>query len=266
MRNLSNTGRFVPEEPRGRIPKLIRCYNVFLIISLAAMPAAGAQFEFSTLIRWGGNGAPSTNWELGVGDTPGTLTNTANATPAFSTTANRMFEVDYARATNTATLRLYAGTTASGGSDAVTFNPAGGGTLATTVEWRLPAASFFVQATPVVGTLSQIQVSNLTLVTGTILAPFQFQASPMSVSQITGTGGGQINHSGDVVFVGDAGGNWRVRGLVNMAAFGPIGVNGLSFGLTASASVPEPMSSVLIGLGLAVVAICRRRGRLGSGF
>ena len=67
----------------------------------------------------------------------------------------------------------------------------------------------------------------------------------------------------DAYFTGDASGNWRLQGIVSMnAIIGTPSNNGLSFGISANAAdVPEPMPSLLIGLGLLWVALRGRRGQ-----
>jgi hypothetical protein len=229
-------------------------------MAITGLAAQAAQFQFSSLIRWGANGSAPANWELGLGNSSGSITNTQDLTPGFGTTGDRLFQVDYNRSTNTATLRVFDDTTTGGTSDSVSFNPTGGGTTAINATWTLPASAFFVQ---VLGepTFSSMEVRNLSLVTGTIITPLQ--TTPVTVAQAFGFGAGTVNAAGNVTFLGDASGNWRLQGIVSATGvgFGPT-VNGVSFGLSASASdAPEPMASVLVGFGLVVVALAGRRQR-----
>jgi hypothetical protein len=129
--------------------------------------------------------------------------------------------------------------------------------------WTLDASSFFVQAAPELSA-SRVTVSSLQLVTGTLDVLTPLQTTPLTVGQVVGIGAGTVNHSGDVSFVGDASGNWRLQGIVSMSGFGFSSGNGLRFGITASANdanvstVPEPTTSILLGLGLVGIAL---RGR-----
>jgi PEP-CTERM motif len=232
--------------------------RLIAIGAICSAQMSAAQFGFSTLIRWGAGLTPATSWEMAVGNTPASLSATNDATPQFSTDSTRLFQVDYAKATNTATVRLYDSATGAGSSDIVSFSPAGGASVISNAVWRLPSASFFLQSAPDVS-LSQVDVRNLTLVAGTVISPFQ--TTPMTSTQFLGIGAGTINHNGDVVFVGNAAGDWRIQGLVRMTNVGAASANGLIFGMTATASdVPEPMTSALIGFGLLCIAVRGRRG------
>jgi len=227
------------------------------IVAMTAMiagQATAAQFQFSTLIRYGGTAGGPANWELAAGNSAGSLAATANLTPSFATRPSRTFQISYTQATNTATLRVYDSLGTGGTSDAVSFNPAGGAAVAANAIWTLPASSFFVQAAaaPI---SSQVSIQNLSLVTGTVLAPLQ--TTTLTASQAAGVGAGVVNLPGGLVFVGNASGNWQLQGTVTMTSIGGNpSSTGLQFGLTASASdVPEPMTSAMIGLGLVALAL-----------
>lgn len=228
---------------------------------MATASLQAAQFEFSTLIRWGASsGGPSsaTNWEMGIGNTAGAWAQTGNVAPHFSVPggSTKAFRISYDKPTNTATLQVFDNSTTLGTSDAVSFNPAGGAAVAANAIWTLPASSFFVQANRDTGN-STISVSNLTVTVGTLNVLSPFQTGAMSASQ-NNSGPITTFHSGNVVLVGNSAGNWTVQGLITMAGSGSL--NGQVFGLSAQASdVPEPMPTALIGLGLALLAMKKRK-------
>ena len=122
-----------------------------------------------------------------------------------------------------------------------------------------------LQATADGSSWTAINLQNLSLITGTVLAPFQ--TTPLSTTQYFGSSTGLVNHTGDVSFLADSNGNWKLQGLIGMGAvIGTPQSGGLSFGLTATStsagnvsSVPEPISSAMIGIGLVVIAVGKRR-------
>ena len=107
-------------------------------VAILTAPMSAAQFQFSTLIRWGANGAGNTGWELGIGNTTAVAGDTDNINPHFSTSSvDRLFSIDYVKSSNTASLTLYDSNTVGAGATVVSFNPTGGSLTAANAIWTL---------------------------------------------------------------------------------------------------------------------------------
>jgi hypothetical protein len=245
-------------------------FAVWLLLAWAAIPVSAAQFQFSTLIRLGSAAAGAGNYELQAGS------NTADLNPYFADRVSQAFSIQYAKATNTATLTV--------GSSSVSFNPAGGAATAADAIWTLPASSFTLTALgPFNGSLNgtfglegtSISLSGLTLtgVSGAlnVLQPLQNTTLAASRNFLDGTV--TASQSGDVVFQGDSNGDWRLTGTITLTGLLPISTTSgddLSFGFAASATdvtaTPEPsaLSSMLSGSAALMLLWSRRRRKKGS--
>lgn len=250
-----------------------RCMNGWLQVAAAAAvlvvgsPAAHAgNFQFGTMIRAGL--ASAADWELGVGPSSSSTTNRVDKSPYYSG-GGQLFEIGYLNSTNTAYVRVYNGTTSSSGFNQASFNPVGGGgPVAPGTIWRLPAASFFVQAINPAGN-SLIQLTSLTLsgVTGAVSVIQPLSTTTMVAYQLPvfGIANPSVHQSQDLVFRADSGGNWKLTGqlsIVGLISGGGVAQgNDLAFGVGAvSAATPEPGSMALLSMGVAgMVAFARRR-------
>jgi hypothetical protein len=227
---------------------------------LGNAPAMASQFQFGMMIELGSNSASS--WELGLGSSSGSITSTASLTPYFINNQFRLFQLDYNKASNTTTLRMYAGSRALGPTTSASYSPVGGASAPADNLWTLPASLFFLQSAPS-SSNTRIELSGLALsgINGAINILNPLQQTSMIEQQNNGNGAGSITQSGDVRFFADPTGSWRLEGLIRIrAAGGTPAQNALIFGLGASSSAaPEPWTMATVGSGLLFVALFRRR-------
>ena len=235
--------------PQGLGVKASSLIALLILSALTGLPACAANFSFSTLIRLGSATAGVTELQAG--------TNTADISNYLAFTggaggAINPFTVQYTKATNTATLSVT-------GLGSVSFNPTGGSAVAANATWTLASGSFVVTSS---NFNQAIQVSNLALsgVTGAINILSPLQSTTLTASRTLFGGNPDFEaQPGNVVFVGDANGNWRLTGnllLIDLTGAG--GPSDLTFGLSASATgaavVPEPSTYGTLSIGLILLA------------
>ena len=245
------------------------------MIGLGALLSAGAQgaeFQFGALLQWGvaGNG----DYEIAVGNNPAAPDATASLANHWVSNVERLIQVEYLKGTNTATVRVYDGATATGGSTQVSFQPTGGGTVAADAIWTLPASAFFVTAQgvgsggPIFG--SSASLSNITLsgVSGAINVIQPIQQTTLTAARGFLGGTSTVAQTGDIVFQADATGSWRLQGTLRLTLSTTIGVdsNDLQLGISGAAveAVPEPGTVGLVSIGFLVMAGVARRRKCGG--
>ena len=93
------------------------------VAALLAPSSHAAQFQFGVLVQAGVAGTD--DWETGVGNTTSSLADTDSLGSHWVNGVSRLVQVEYLKATNTATVRVYGAITGSGYTES-TFQPAGG--------------------------------------------------------------------------------------------------------------------------------------------
>jgi hypothetical protein len=245
------------------------CIRMMSVGLMLAASAHAAQFQFGALIQAGVAGAG--DWEIGVGDSSGGTTVTSSLGSHWVNGVDRAIQMEYSKTTNTISVRVYNGATATGGFTEASFQPTGGAAMVADAIWTLPAASFFATAEgfgaggPVFA--SSITISNLTLsgVSGAINVIEPIQQTTLVASRAFLGGTSTVSQSQDIVFQADSTGSWRLQGTIQMTGLSGAGASGndLSLQFNALASdVPEPGTLGLMGLGcLALFGLSRRKSR-----
>jgi hypothetical protein len=245
--------------------------SALLLLTALAIPGFGANFNFGVLVQAGFTGGlPSTSGSasLGAGDTASA--NGASNSTTWSTGQSRALQVEYLKATNTLSVRLYQGATATGAFTETDYHPTGGGSQAANAIWTLPASAFFVTAQGGPPQLSSVSISNLALagVSGAINVLQPLQQTTLTASNIFGSPTSTVTEGQDVVFQGDSNGNWMLTGSLTFSgiAVGATPPNDLAFGFSgiAGSAVPETSSLPLVGTGLAALIFFGRRKVLKS--
>ena len=237
---------------------------------LLAVPGYGAQYQLGVLIRAGFSATGAGAWELGAGDSSGSPAVTGDATPYWSNNQDRHVEIEYQKATNNVQVRLYQDATNTSGFSQMNFNPTGGGLVAASATWVIPTTSFFVTAASGPNPPSSISLSNITLagISGALNILQPLQQTTLTASRGANGATSTVTQSSDIVFQGDSTGSWLLTGNLNLKGFaGPVGVSGndlaFTFGGTATgATIPEPSSAALAGLGMLALVLIERRRRL----
>jgi hypothetical protein len=251
------------------ISRLSSWLRIAGLAALMTTASQAAQFQFGALVQAGVAGGG--DWEVGVGNSVASLADTNSLGTHWATGSNRLVEVEYLRSTNTASVRVYNGNTASGAFTESSFQPTGGAGVAANATWTLPAAAFFATAQgtfsggPIFG--SSISITNLVLtgVSGAVNIIQPIQQTTLTAARPVLGGTITVAQTQDIVFTADSTGSWRLQGTIQMGGLGPFfGANGDDLALSISASatdaVPEPgtVGLMLIG-GLLMAGVSRRR-------
>jgi len=225
--------------------------------------ANAADFGFSVIIRAGTSSLG--DWEIGVGPRGGSPADTSTIWPYYGNNGTNHFEIGYTQSTNTAYVRMY--TLFNLLTFSATYNPVGGAALGANGAWTLPASSFLVSAAPNSSVTTGVTVSNLTFSSG--LNVLQgLSSTSLTVSQ-SGAGATRTEASPVVFRATNNGGDWMLSGDISFAGLSAYYTNGaqasqLQFDLTASASdVPETSSGLMLGTGMALIAVAAFRKRKG---
>jgi len=235
------------------------------MLSIGLSEAWGHAFAFQTTLRAGLPGGG--DWEIGLGNANSAQMSTAQfgyeATGQQYWRDNALpqtFRIGY----DAVTRQAYTAVENSRGQE-VRLNLANNGPLLRDgAIWTLPAAGFWVSATPRGGnpSASWVVVDNLTLAPNVVL---RSGALPQEVraSQPNGIPFAQASNT----LVLDASGNqgsWYVQGQIRFSGLvsqgGNAGRSSLQFFLNATGeNTPEPETMGLIGAGLVLMGLVRRK-------
>ena len=227
--------------------------------------AQAADFGFSVIIRAGSNSLA--DWEIGIGPRGGGIADTSFIWPYYANNGSNHFQIGYTQATNTAYVRLQTNFLFFPLQWSATYNPVGGGPLNANGSWTLPASSFLVAAAPNASVNTGVSVRNLAL-SGGLNVLQGLSSTSLSAAQ-TGAGATGTMASPVVFRASNSGGDWMLSGDISFAGLSAYFANGaqgsqLQFDLNASASdVPEGSSGLMMGTGMALIAVAAFRKRKG---
>lgn len=244
--------------------------SALLMLMALAIPGFGANFSFGVLLQAGFTGGiPSTGGSVTVGAGDNASANGASNSSTWQSGQAHALQIEYLKSTNTISVKLYQGATASGAFTETDYHPTGGGSLAANATWTLPASAFFVTAQGGPVQVASVSISNLALagVSGGINILQPLQQTTLMASNIVGSPTSTVTQGQDIIFQGDSNGNWMLTGSLTFSgvALGTTPANDLAFGFSGTAagsSVPETSSLPLVGTGLAALIFFGRKKTL----
>jgi hypothetical protein len=241
--------------------------SALLLLTALAIPGFGANFSFGVLVQAGfTGGVPSTGGNDSVGAGNDASANGATNSSTWQSGQSHALQIEYLKASNTISVRLYQGATASGAFTETDYHPTGGGTQVANAIWTLLASAFFVTAQGGPLQVASVSISNLALsgVSGGINILQPLQQTTLTASNILGAPTSTVTEGQDIVFQGDSNGNWMLTGSLTFSGIGlsATPANDLAFGFSGTAAgsaVPETSSLPLVGTGLAALIFFGRR-------
>jgi hypothetical protein len=244
--------------------------SALLLLTAFAIPGFGANFSFGVLVQAEFTGGlPSTGGSDSVGAGDNASANGASNSSTWQSGQSHALQIEYLKATNTISVKLYQGANATGAFTETDYHPTGGGSQAANAIWTLPASAFFVTAQGGPLQVASASISNLALsgVSGGINILQPLQQTTLTASNIFGSPTSTVTQGQDIIFQGDSNGDWMLTGSLTFSgvALGATPANDLAFGFSGTAagsSVPETSSLPLVGTGLAALIFFGRRKTL----